>query len=108
MACDHYHNYEEDLDHIKAAGFDSYRFSTSWARVLPQGVGNVNSEGLEFYDRLTNAILERDLKPHLTLYHRELPQALAEQGGWTNREIVGWFGEFVEIIKKSWEIAYLP
>ena len=98
IACNHYHKYEEDLDHIKAAGFDSYRFSTSWARVIPEGVGAVNSKGLDFYDRLTDAILERDLKPHLTLYHWELPQAIAEKGGWTNREIVGWFGEFVEII----------
>lgn len=101
MACDHYHKYEEDLDHIKAAGFYSKRVSTSWARVLPQGFGNVNSKGLDFYDRLTDAILERDLKPHLTLYHWELPQALAERGGWTNREFVGWFGEFVEIISKK-------
>ena len=76
-------------------------FSTSWARVLTHGVGTVNAEGLDFYDRLTNAILECDLKPHLILYHREMPQALAEQGGWTNREIVCWFGESVEIISKN-------
>ena len=97
-ACDHYHRYEEDLDLIKAAGFDAYRFSTSWARVLPEGRGEVNQEGLDFYDRLTDAMLERGLKPCATLYHWELPSALADRGGWTNRDIASWFGDFTEVI----------
>ena len=90
--------YEEDLDLIKAAGFDAYRFSTSWARVLPEGRGEVNQEGLDFYDRLTDAMLERGLKPCATLYHWELPSALADRGGWTNRDIASWFGDFTEVI----------
>lgn len=98
IACDHYHRYEEDLDLIKAAGFDAYRFSTSWARVLPEGRGEVNQEGLDFYDRLTDAMLERGLKPCSTLYHWELPSALADRGGWTNRDIASWFGDFTEVI----------
>lgn len=98
IACDHYHRYEEDLDLIKAAGFDAYRFSTSWARVLPEGRGEVNQEGLDFYDRLTDAMLERGLKPCATLYHWELPSALADRGGWTNRDIASWFGDFTEVI----------
>ncbi|MFS4582441.1 GH1 family beta-glucosidase [Phaeobacter sp. C3_T13_0] len=97
-ACDHYHRYEEDLDLAEAAGFDCYRFSTSWARVLPEGRGAPNPEGLDFYDRLTDAMLERGLKPCVTLYHWELPQALADMGGWRNADIANWFGEFTEVI----------
>lgn len=97
-ACEHYHRYEEDLDLLKLAGFDGYRFSTSWARVLPEGRGTVNQEGLDFYDRLTDAMLERGLKPLATLYHWELPSALADLGGWTNRDIAGWFADFTEIV----------
>ena len=80
IACDHYHRYEQDLDLIAEAGFDCYRFSTSWARVLPEGRGKPNPEGLDFYDRLTDAMLERDLKPCATLYHWELPSPLGRSG----------------------------
>ncbi|AUQ69666.1 GH1 family beta-glucosidase [Phaeobacter inhibens] len=97
-ACDHYHRYAEDLDLAAAAGFDCYRFSTSWARVMPEGRGAPNPEGLDFYDRLTDAILERGLKPCVTLYHWELPQALADLGGWRNAEIANWFGDYAEVI----------
>ncbi len=97
IACDHYHRYKEDLDLIANAGFDAYRFSTSWARVMPDG-RNVNPQGLDFYDRLTDAMLERGLKPCATLYHWELPSALADQGGWHNADIARWFGDFTEII----------
>ena len=97
-ACDHYHLYEQDFDLLKDAGFDAYRFSTSWARVLPEGTGTVNQEGLDFYDRLTDALLERGLKPMATLYHWELPSALADKGGWTNGDIAKWFADFTEII----------
>lgn len=97
-ACDHYHRFEEDLDLAAAAGFDCYRFSTSWARVLPEGRGTPNAEGLDFYDRLTDAMLERGLKPCATLYHWELPQALADMGGWRNGDIANWFADFTEVI----------
>lgn len=97
LACDHYHRYGADLDLLKDAGFDAYRFSTSWARVMPDG-RNVNPEGLDFYDRLVDAMLERGLKPCATLYHWELPSALADQGGWRNRDIAGWFGDFTEAV----------
>ncbi|UWR73278.1 GH1 family beta-glucosidase [Phaeobacter inhibens] len=97
-ACDHYHRYAEDLDLAAAAGFDCYRFSTSWARVMPEGRGASNPEGLDFYDRLTDAMLERGLKPCVTLYHWELPQALADLGGWRNAEIANWFGDYAEVI----------
>lgn len=96
--CDHYHLYEQDLDLVADAGFDCYRFSTSWARVLPEGRGSVNQAGLDFYDRLTDAMLERGIKPCATLYHWELPSPLADLGGWRNRDIAGWFADFTQII----------
>lgn len=98
IACDHYHRWEEDLDLVAAAGFDAYRFSTSWARVLPEGRGRVNAEGLDFYDKLVDGMLERGLKPNLTLYHWELPVALADLGGWRNRDIADWFADFTRIV----------
>ena len=98
IGCDHYHRYEQDLDLVAAAGFDCYRFSTSWARVMPEGRGAANPEGLDFYDRLTDAMLERGLKPCATLYHWELPSPLADLGGWRNRDIAGWFGDFTQTI----------
>ncbi|MBU2962240.1 beta-glucosidase [Citreicella sp. C3M06] len=97
-ACDHYHRYPEDLDLVAAAGFDAYRFSISWARVLPDGRGAVNAEGLDFYDRLTDAMLERGLAPYATLYHWELPSALADLGGWRNGDIGDWFADYTEIV----------
>nr|WP_319250943.1 GH1 family beta-glucosidase [uncultured Celeribacter sp.] len=97
-ACDQYHRYGEDMDLLAAGNFDAYRFSTSWARVLPEGRGQINAEGLDYYDRLTDAILERGMKPYQTLYHWEMPSALADRGGWTNPDVHKWFGDYVEII----------
>ena len=96
-ACEHYFRYEADLDLVAGAGFDCYRFSTSWARVMPDGV-TVNPEGLDFYDRLTDAMLERGLKPCATLYHWELPSPLADAGGWRNRDIAARFGDFTTTV----------
>ncbi|MEL6465969.1 MAG: GH1 family beta-glucosidase [Pseudomonadota bacterium] len=96
-ACDHYHRYEADLDLLRDAGFEAYRFSTSWARVMPDG-RRVNDAGLDFYDQLIDAMLERGLKPCATLYHWELPSALADLGGWRNRDIANWFGDFTDAI----------
>ncbi|MFW5655103.1 MAG: GH1 family beta-glucosidase [Roseicyclus sp.] len=97
-ACDHYHRWEEDLDLIAALGADVYRFSTSWARVLPEGTGAPNAEGLDFYDRLVDGMLARGLKPAATLYHWELPQPLADKGGWRNADMPAWFAEFTEVV----------
>lgn len=97
-ACDHLNRYEQDLDLVRDAGFDCYRFSTSWARVLPDGRGQINHAGLDFYDRLADALLERGVRPCATLYHWELPSALADLGGWRNRDIAGWFADFTEIL----------
>ncbi|TCP40801.1 GH1 family beta-glucosidase [Rhodovulum marinum] len=97
IACDHYHRFDEDLDLVAAGGFDLYRFSTSWARVMPDGE-TVNEDGLDFYDRLVDAILARDLRPALTLYHWELPSALADRGGWANRETAERFAGFAALM----------
>ena len=97
VACDHYNRFKEDLDLIKSGGFDSYRFSTSWARVMPDGK-NINTDGLDFYDRLVDGMVERGLKPNLTLYHWELPSTLADIGGWSNREVPERFTDFTSII----------
>ena len=98
IACDHYHRWEEDLDLMQAMGLDAYRFSTSWARVMPEGRGTVNEEGLDFYDRLVDGMLARGLKPMATLYHWELPSALADQGGWANPDIAHWLADFATVI----------
>ena len=79
-------------------GIDAYRFSTSWARVLPEGRGTPNEAGLDFYDRLVDGLLERGIKPALTLYHWELPSALADLGGWRNRDVAEWFADFTEVV----------
>jgi beta-glucosidase len=97
-ACDHYHRWPEDLDLVASGNFDVYRFSTSWARVLPEGRGTPNAEGLDFYDRLVDGMLERGIKPAATLYHWELPSPLADLGGWRNRDIASWFADFTEVI----------
>jgi beta-glucosidase len=100
IACDHYHRWPADLDLLKDAGLDAYRFSTSWARVMPEGRGAVNAEGLDYYDRLVDGMLERGLKPFQTLYHWEMPSALADLGGWTNRDVAYWFADFSEVITR--------
>lgn len=99
-ACDHYHRHAEDFDLMAAANLDVYRFSTSWARVLPEGRGTPNAEGLDFYDRLVDGLLARGLKPAATLYHWELPSPLADLGGWRNRDIAGWFSDYVEVVMR--------
>ena len=109
-ACDHFHLWETDLDLVAGAGFDLYRFSTSWARVMPEGRGAPNPAGLDFYDRLVDGMLARGLKPAATLYHWELPSALADLGGWQNRDIAGWFADFAEIVMRRigdrvWSVA---
>ena len=98
MACDHYHRYKEDLDLMKWMGVKAYRFSVAWPRVIPDGVGRVNEMGLDFYDRLIDSLLEREIAPWLTMYHWDLPEALQLRGGWNNREIVEWFGEYSEVL----------
>ena len=101
VACDHYHRYKEDIALMKKIGLKSYRFSVSWPRVLPQGTGEVNQAGLDFYKNLVDELLAAGIEPMLTLYHWNLPTALYEKGGWKNPEIVGWFGEYTRLLAET-------
>lgn len=97
IACDFYNKYEEDLNLMKNLNIHNFRFSISWSRVIPSGVGVPNPEGINFYNRLIDKCLELDIEPWVTLYHWDLPYALEQKGGWTNREIIDWFKEYVAI-----------
>jgi beta-glucosidase len=97
VACDHYHRYEDDLDLVRDGGFDAYRFSASWARVMPDG-RRPNPDGLDYYDRLADALLARGLAPWLTLYHWDLPSALSDLGGWANRDVAARFAEYSDAL----------
>ena len=100
IACDHYHRWPQDLSLAAEAGFDAWRFSTSWARVLPEGNGVANPAGLDFYDQLVDAICARGMKPFLTLYHWELPSPLADIGGWANADMPNLFAEYCEMVMR--------
>ncbi len=93
VACDHYHRYAADVALMQSLGVQSYRFSTSWDRVCPDG-GPVNAAGLDFYERLVDSLIEHGVAPWLTLYHWDLPQALQDRGGWTNRETTDRFVDY--------------
>ena len=93
VACDHYHRYRDDVALMADLGLQTYRFSTSWARVRPDG-GPVNPKGLDFYSRLVDELLEKNILPWLTLYHWDLPQALEEKNGWANRDTAYRFQEY--------------
>jgi beta-glucosidase len=93
VACDHYHRYREDVGLMADLGLQTYRFSTSWSRVRPDG-GPVNAKGIDFYSRLVDELLEKNILPWLTLYHWDLPQTLEEKGGWVNRDTAYLFQEY--------------
>ncbi len=94
IACDHYHRWREDLDLITALGVDAYRFSISWPRVRPGGAGAWNARGLDFYERLVDGLLERGVRPYVTLNHWDLPAELQDAGGWASRDTVQRFVEY--------------
>ena len=101
VSTDHYHRFKEDVALMKQIGLKSYRFSISWPRVLPEGTGNVNETGLQFYVDLTNELIQAGIEPLVTLYHWNLPTALYEKGGWKNPEIVAWFEEYTDVVTKA-------
>ncbi|TLV01035.1 GH1 family beta-glucosidase [Dyadobacter luticola] len=100
-SCDFYHRYEEDLALAKSMGFGQFRFSISWSRVIPKGHGEVNQQGIDFYNRLIDHCLSLGIEPWITLYHWDLPQALEVVGGWKNRKIVEWFAAYSEVCAKA-------
>ncbi|MFC0862859.1 GH1 family beta-glucosidase [Sphaerimonospora cavernae] len=94
VACDHYHRYAEDVRLMADLGLGAYRFSIAWPRIQPTGAGPVNADGLDFYDRLVDELLDRGIAPYATLYHWDLPQALEDRGGWTNRDTAFRFADY--------------
>ena len=98
IACDVYHRFREDVALMKEHGIKAYRFSISWARVIPDGDGEINEKGLHFYDELVDELLANGIEPLITLYHWDLPSALQDKGGWLSRDIVAAFGRYAEII----------
>lgn len=94
---DHYFRMKEDVALMSRLGVDSYRFSLSWSRLMPDGTGKVNQKGLDFYSGLVDELLEAGIAPNVTLYHWDLPQALEERGGWGNREVADWFAEYAAL-----------
>jgi beta-glucosidase len=100
VACDHYHRYQEDVALMVKLGLRAYRFSIAWPRILPQGTGSINQAGLDFYDRLVDALLEKNIEPYATIYHWDLPQILEDGGGWLDRSIVNAFVNYTDVVTR--------
>ena len=98
VAADHYHRYAEDVELFGQIGLRAYRFSIAWTRIIPDGDGPVNAEGVAFYHRLIDALLAAGIEPIVTMYHFDLPAALDAQGGWANRRTVDAFVRFAEVL----------
>ena len=97
-ACDHYHRFAEDIALMRRLNLNAYRFSIAWPRILPTGRGQVNQAGLDFYDRLVDALLAAGIQPFPTLYHWDLPQALEDEGGWPVRATAEAFADYAEVV----------
>jgi beta-glucosidase len=101
VACDSYHRWREDIALMQAMNLNSYRFSLSWPRIQPTGSGPANSKGIDYYSRLVDALLEAHIRPMVTVYHWDLPQALEDAGGWPNRDMVGRFSDYVQMVARA-------
>ncbi len=101
FACDSYHRFKEDVALLKALNLTSYRFSISWPRIQPDGFGARNSKGLDYYKRLTDALLEAKIRPLCTLYHWDLPQKLEDAGGWPNRDLAARFTDYLNVAVRA-------
>ncbi|MEQ9592367.1 MAG: GH1 family beta-glucosidase [Cyclobacteriaceae bacterium] len=102
VSCDHYGRYKEDIGLIGQLHIPNYRMSLSWSRLLPNGIGQRNQKGIDFYHRVIDECLEKNIEPWITLYHWDLPQALQAKGGWVNREILNWFEEYVTLCARQY------
>ena len=101
VACDNYHRFPEDIALMKQMNLRSYRYSIAWPRIQPSGSGASNQKGIDFYKRLTDAVLGAGMRPLVTLFHWDLPQTLEDQGGWPNRDTAARFADYVEIVIKA-------
>lgn len=115
FACDFYNRYEEDIRLIKDLNIPNFRFSISWSRVLPNGIGETNAAGIAYYNRIIDYCLSLGITPWVTIYHWDLPQALQNKGGWTNRNVIDWFRDFVKLCAsnfgdrvKNWMVMNEP
>ena len=100
IACDFYNRYTKDLSLMSKLNIPNHRFSVSWSRLLPDGTGQINDKGINFYNRLVDFSLELGITPWITLYHWDLPYQLEKKGGWVNRNIIDWFGNYVSLCVK--------
>jgi beta-glucosidase len=96
-ACDFYNNYQDDIGLIKELNIPNFRFSISWPRIMPTGVHPINQAGIDYYNKIIDSLLASGIEPWITLYHWDLPHDLEVKGGWTNRESVSWFKDYVEV-----------
>lgn len=101
IACDHIHRYKEDFAMMRNLGIKAYRFSVSWARIMPEGEGRVNEKAIELYRDMIKCMKDNGIEPYLTMYHWELPQKLQEKGGWQNEQIIEWFGEYAKVVAEN-------
>jgi len=101
IACDHYHRWQDDINLMKEISLQAYRFSISWSRLIPEGCGEVNQAGIDFYSQLVDKLLENEIEPYLTLYHWDLPQALQDQGGWPVRSTAEAFVEYTDLVSRK-------
>ncbi len=101
IACDHYHRFKEDISIMHMLGIKAYRFSLSWARLIPDGIGEINKEGIRFYNELIDALLTADIEPYITLFHWDYPYALYKKGAWLNDESSQWFGNYAKIVAEN-------
>lgn len=100
IACDFYNKFEEDILLMTSMNIKNFRFSLAWSRIIPKGAGEVNKAGIDYYNRVINFCLKCGITPWITLYHWDLPQPLQDKSGWTNRDIVSWFEDYVEVCAK--------
>lgn len=114
-ACDFYNSYQNDIDLIRELNIPNFRFSISWPRIMPTGIHPVNQAGIDYYNKIIDSLLAAGIEPWITLYHWDLPHALETKGGWTNRESVSWFSEYVEVCAqyfgdrvKNWMVINEP
>lgn len=98
VASDHYHRYKEDIALFAEMGLKAYRFSIAWTRIYPNGTGERNEKGIEFYHHLINELIKYNIEPIVTMYHFDLPYALQKQGGWSNRATIDAFEQYAKTL----------